>query len=119
MYQCHSGGATKCCGMALALHRSRAAIAERDDRAQDADHRGDQRAQVPSTVVPARQDRVLRVGEPVGFRLVRQEEERVQPTVLLLPVELGLHDTLIVVCAEALARQAGGGLWVTEHYRLV
>src|SRR5262245_1737407 len=91
MYHSHCGGATKCWGTSLLLSP---AIAERDHSADDPEHGRHQRAQVTLDVVAARQHGVLRVGQPVGLGRIGQEEQGVEPAVLLVTVESRLGHAL-------------------------
>src|SRR5215467_7376089 len=91
MYHSHCGAVTKCSIIALLLA---AALAEREDGADDTQHGRDQRPEVAARVVPARQHRTLGRGQPVDFRLVGQEEQRVQPAVLLVAVEARIRHPL-------------------------
>src|SRR3989442_3182017 len=86
MYHSHCGGATKCWAMALLLP---AALAEREDRADDAEGSRDQRAEIAAHVVAARPHRVLRVGQPASLRGVGQPEPGLQTAVLLVAVQTG------------------------------
>src|SRR5262245_2519111 len=91
MYHSHCGGATKCCGMALLLSAS---LAERDHRADQAQHGRRQRAEIAPEIVAARQLRVRCVGEPVHLGLVGDEEEGMEPAVLLVAVQARLRHAL-------------------------
>src|SRR5215470_3280557 len=100
MYHSHCGAVTKCSIIALLLA---AALAEREDGADDTQHGRDQCPEVAARVVPARQHGALGRGQPVDFRLVGQEEERVQPAVFLLAVEPRLRHPLPAQLVQARA----------------
>src|SRR5262245_62709630 len=87
MYHSHCGGETKCSIIALLLPT---ALAEREDRADDAEDSRHQGSEVAGRVVPARQHGALGRGQPVDLRLVGQQEQRVQAAVLLVAVEARL-----------------------------
>src|SRR5262249_22402499 len=91
MYHSHCGAVTKCSIIALLLA---AAVAEREDGADETARGRDQHAEVAAGVVAAWQHGALGGRQPVHFRLVGQEKERVQPAVFLLAVETRLRHPL-------------------------
>src|SRR5262245_35789628 len=91
MYHSHCGGAAKCWTMALLAP---APVAEREHRADHAEDGGDEHGEISPGIVAARQHRVLRLRHAVHLGLVGQEEQRVEPPVLLVAVEASFRESL-------------------------
>src|SRR5499426_606717 len=115
MYHSHCGGETKWSIMALLLP---AALAEREDRADDSDHGRHQGSEVAARVVPARQHGALGRWQPVDLWLVGYQKERVQSAVLLVAIEARLRHPLPAQLVHARAGDLLHGRELAELDRL-
>src|SRR5215510_9792117 len=115
MYHSHCGGETKWSIMALLLP---AALAEREDRADDSDHGRHQGSEVAAHVVPARQHGALGRWQPVDLWLVGYQKERVKAAVLLVAVEARLRHPLPAQLVHARAGDLLHGRELAELDRL-